>query len=38
MPYSAVRELYGLIQRYALSNVVDDRFIYPFMEKVVENP
>jgi type II restriction enzyme len=36
MPYSAVRELYGLIQRYSLSNVVDYKFVYPFMEQVVE--
>jgi type II restriction enzyme len=37
MPYSTVRELYGLIKRYALSNVVDRTFIYPFMESVVED-
>ncbi len=36
MPYSTVRELYGLIQRYSLSNVVDYTFINPFMESVVE--
>jgi len=37
MPYSTVRELYGLIQRYALHGVVDHNFIYPFMEKVVDS-
>ncbi len=36
MPYSVVRELYGLIQRYNLSNVVEQSFIEPFMENVVE--
>lgn len=36
MPYSTVRELYGLIQRYKLTNVVERNFIEPFMEKVVE--
>jgi type II restriction enzyme len=36
MPYSTIRELYGLIQRYSLSNAVDYRFIDPFMERVVE--
>jgi type II restriction enzyme len=36
MPYSTVRELYGLIRRYSLSNVVDHTFINPFMENVVE--
>lgn len=36
MPYSTVRELYGLIQRYELKNVVERTFIEPFMEKVVE--
>lgn len=35
MPYTTVRELYGLIQRYPLAGVVDHRFIYPFMEKAV---
>lgn len=35
MPYSTVRELYSLIHRYALSGVVDHKFIDPFMEKVV---
>lgn len=37
MPYSTVRELYGLIQRYSLSGVVDHTFIYPFMERVIED-
>jgi len=32
MPYSKVRELYGLIQRYPLSGVVDYRFVTAFME------
>ena len=36
MRYSTVRELYGLIQRYKLTNVVERTFIEPFMEKVVE--
>ena len=36
MPYSTVRELYGLIQRYNLKNVVERTFIEPFLEKVVE--
>lgn len=35
MPYSTVRELYGLIQRYTLKGVVDHNFVEPFMEKVV---
>jgi type II restriction enzyme len=35
MPYSTVRELYGLIQKYPLSNVVDYRFIGAFFENVV---
>lgn len=37
MPYSTVRELYGLIQRYALSGIVDYRFIDPFMERIIED-
>lgn len=37
MSYSTVRELYGLIQRYNLTNVVERTFIEPFMEKVVES-
>ncbi len=36
MPYSTVRELYGLIKRYSLSNVVERNFIEPFLESVVE--
>lgn len=36
MPYSTVRELYGLIKRYSLSNVVERNFIEPFMESVAE--
>jgi type II restriction enzyme len=36
MPYSTVRELYGLIKRYNLKNVVDRTFIYPFMESVTQ--
>lgn len=36
MPYSTVRELYGLIRRYSLSKVVERTFIEPFMERVVE--
>jgi type II restriction enzyme len=35
MPYSTVRELYGLIRRYSLTDVVDHTFIKPFMENVV---
>ncbi len=35
MPYSAVRELYGLIRNYNLGNVVERSFIEPFMENVV---
>ncbi len=37
MPYSTIRELYGLIQKYSLSDVVERNFIEPFMEKVVED-
>lgn len=37
MAYSTVRDLYGIIQRYRLSNVVERTFIEPFMEKVVES-
>ncbi|HEX8473089.1 MAG TPA: hypothetical protein VF666_03585 [Pyrinomonadaceae bacterium] len=36
MPYSTVRELYGLIKRYSLSNVIERNFIEPFMESIVE--
>jgi type II restriction enzyme len=34
MAYSTVRELYGLIQRYNLTNVIERTFIEPFMEKI----
>jgi type II restriction enzyme len=37
MAYSTVRELYGLIQRYKLSNVVQRTFIEPFLENIVED-
>ena len=37
MAYSTIRELYGLIQRYTLSNVVERTFIEPFMENIVED-
>jgi type II restriction enzyme len=36
MPYSTVRELYGLIKRYSLANVVERNFIEPFMENIAE--
>ncbi len=36
MPYSTIRELYGLIQRYPLANVMERTFIEPFMENIVE--
>jgi type II restriction enzyme len=36
MPYSTIRELYGLIKRYSLTNVVERNFIEPFMENIVE--
>lgn len=35
MPYSTVRELYGLIQKYQLKDVVDYQFIQPFIEMIV---
>ena len=35
MPYSTVRELYGLLQRYNLKNTVERTFIEPFMEEMV---
>jgi len=35
MPYSTVRILYGLIQRYKLTNVVDHSFVEPFMEQII---
>jgi len=37
MPYSAVRELYGLVQRYALTGKVDYRFVHAFMEEIVRD-
>ena len=36
MPYSTVRELYGLIQRYPLAGHLPRTFVEPFMEDVVE--
>ena len=35
MPYSAVRELYSLVKRYALQDAVNYRFVRAFMERVV---
>ncbi len=35
MPYSAVRELYSLVKRYSLTDIVDYRFVHAFMEQVV---
>jgi type II restriction enzyme len=35
MPYSNVREIYGLLQRYSLSGIVDYRFITAFMEQII---
>lgn len=37
MPYSTVRELYGLIQRYRLAGLLQRTFVEPFMESVVED-
>jgi type II restriction enzyme len=37
MPYSTVRELFGLIQRYELKNVVNHSFVYPFMQRVLDD-
>jgi type II restriction enzyme len=37
MPYSTVRELYGLVQRYPLTGVVDYRFVRAFMEQIVQD-
>ncbi len=34
--YNTVRELYGITQRYNLSDVVQQNFIDPFMEKMVD--
>lgn len=36
MPYSTVWELYGLIKKYPLDDVIKRNFIEPFMEKVAE--
>ncbi len=36
MSYSTVRELYGLIQKYSLLNVIEYNFIEPFMEKMID--
>lgn len=36
MPYTNVRELYGLIQRYSLSGLVKDEFVEAFMEQIVQ--
>lgn len=36
MSYATVRELYGLIQKYNLSGVIEQNFIEPFLENVVE--
>jgi type II restriction enzyme len=37
MPYSTVREMYSLIQRYPLTGTVDHRFVRAFMEQVVDD-
>jgi len=36
MPYSTVRELYGLVQRHSLAGTVDYRFAQAFMERTVQ--
>lgn len=36
MPYTTVRFLYGLVQKYSLAGVVERGFIEPFMERIVE--
>lgn len=36
LKYSTVRELYGLIEKYSLSGVIDREFINPFFDPVVE--
>ncbi len=36
MPYTTVRFLYGLVQKYDLAGVVERKFIEPFMEKIVD--
>jgi len=35
MPYTNVRELYGLLQRYDLTGVVTHRFVEAFMERII---
>jgi hypothetical protein len=35
MPYTNVRELYGLLQRYALTGIVNHRFVEAFMERII---
>jgi type II restriction enzyme len=37
MPYSTVRELYGLVKRYPLSGIVDTQFVRAFMEQIVQD-
>jgi type II restriction enzyme len=37
MPYSRVRELFGLVQRYPLTGTVDHRFVHAFMEQIVQD-
>lgn len=37
MPYSTIRELYGLIKKYKLNSYVDKNFITPFMENIVND-
>ena len=37
MGYSTVRELYGLIEKYSLSDVVQRQFIDPFIERLTES-
>ena len=36
LAYSAIRELLGLIQRYALGNYINRTFVEPFLEIVVQ--
>jgi type II restriction enzyme len=36
MPYTTVRFLYGLVQKYPLAGVVKREFIEPFMERIVD--
>jgi hypothetical protein len=37
MPYSTVRELYGLVRRYSLTDIVNYRFVHAFMEQIVQD-